>query len=350
MTAPALKPGVPAPDGETGGNRRPRWAVPTWELALCLLIIAAGAWSASLSPYYLSVDQIFGSTRFFIIPGLLALGLAVVVSTGEIDISLASIIAVGTVTLSKLAAFGVPIPVAAPIVIAVGALLGMLNGVLVARYHLPSLAVTLGTMGAYRGLAFIVGSEVGFTDFDDSFLWLGSEKLFNDIVPVSLCLFALAAIGVWLLMHRSIFGRQCFSIGLNPDAAWFAGVEVVKVKVRAYTLAGALAGVAALVWVGQYGSARGDNADGSILFVVTAVVLGGMDINGGRGTTSGVVLALLLLGTIRNGMGLANLGGPTQTVVLGALLVGGVLRPAFAAALARLRRSVAVPTGPGPGV
>jgi rhamnose transport system permease protein len=319
-------------------SKRARVAVPTWELALCVLILAAGAWSATLSPYYLSVDQIFGSTRFFIMPGLLALGLSTVVSTGEIDISLASIIAVGTVALSKFSAFGVPMLVAAPLVVVIGGLLGTLNGVLVARYALPSLAVTLGAMGAYRGLAFIIGSEVGYTDFDDSYLWLGSEKLFNDIVPVSLLVFALAAIAVWLLMHRTVFGRQCFSIGLNPDAAWFAGVEVVKVKIRTYTLAGALAGVAALVWVGQYGSARGDNADGSILFVVTAVVLGGMDINGGRGTISGVVLALLLLGTIRNGMGLANIGGPTQTVVLGALLVGGVLRPAFAALLSRLRR------------
>jgi len=322
-------------------SKRARVAVPAWELILCVLIIAAGAWSATLSPYYLSVDQIFGSTRFFIISGMLALGLAMVVSTGEIDISLASTVAVGTVALAKLSAFGVPIAVAAPIVILIGGLLGTLNGVLVAKYRLPSLAVTLGTMGAYRGFAFIVGTEVGYTDFDDSFLWLGSEKLFNDIVPVSFCIFVVAAIAVWLLMHRTVFGRQCFSIGLNADASWFAGVEVVKVKIRTYALAGVLAGVAALIWVGQYGSARGDNADGSILFVVTAVVLGGVDINGGRGTISGVVLALLLLGTIRNGMGLANIGGPIQTVVLGALLVGGVLRPAFAAALARLRRPAA---------
>jgi rhamnose transport system permease protein len=318
--------------------KRARFVVPTWEIALCVLIFAAGAWSSTLSPYYLSVDQLFSATRFFIISGLLALGLATVVSTGEIDISLASTIAVGTVFLSKFSALGVPIAMAAPIVIVAGGLLGTLNGVLVARYRLPSLAVTLGTMGAYRGFAFIVGSEVGYTDFNDSYLWLGSAKLFGDIVPVSLCLFVVLAVASWLLMHRTVFGRQCFSIGLNADASWFAGVEVVGVKIRAYALAGALAGVAALVWVGQYGSARGDNADGSILFVVTAVVLGGVDINGGRGTISGVVLALLLLGTIRNGMGLANIGGPTQTVVLGALLVGGVLRPAFAAALARLRR------------
>lgn len=95
----------------------------------------------------------------------------------------------------------------------------------------------------------------------------------------------------------------------------------------AYMLAGGLAGVAALVWIGQYGSARGDNADGAILFVVTAVVLGGVDINGGRGAIPGVVLALFLLGTMRNGMGLANIAGPTQTVVLGGLLIVGVLRP-----------------------
>ncbi len=315
-----------------------RNAIPVWELSLCILILGAGAWSAHLSPYYLDVDQIFGSTRFFIISGLLALGLTVVVVLGEIDISLASTLAVGTVALSKLSAAGVPVPMAAAIAVVLCGALGALNGVLVARYRLPSLAVTLGTMGAYRGLAFIVGSEVGYTDFADSYLWVGSTGLFDDTVPVSLLIFTVLAALVGFLLHRTVYGRQCFSIGLNRDASWFSGVEVGRVKIGAYALAGALAGVAALVWIGQYGSARGDNADGSILFVVTAVVLGGVDINGGRGTLVGVVLALLLLGTIRNGMGLANIGGPTQTVVLGTLLVAGVLRPAASAGLARFRR------------
>jgi len=311
---------------------------PFWEIALVVAIFAAGAWSSTLSPYYLSVDQLFSSTRAFIIPGLLALGLAVVVSFGEIDISLASTLAVGTVALSKFSAAGAPLYVAAPIVVLICGVCGVFNGVLVAKWRLPSLAVTLGTMGAFRGLAFIVGSEVGYTDFNGAYSWLGSEYLFGGIVPTSLILFAIAAVAVWFLMHRTVYGRRCFSIGLSPDAAWFAGVDVTGVKIAAYALAGAFAGLAAIVWIGQYGSARGDNADGSILFVVTAVVLGGMDINGGRGTISGVALALFLLGTIRNGMGLANIGGPTQTVVLGLLLVGGVLRPAFAAGLARLRR------------
>src|SRR3569833_1569108 len=101
-------------------------------------------------------------------------------------------------------------------------------------------------MGAYRGLAFIVGSEVGYTEFNDSYAWLGSEYLFGGIVPASLLLFLVMAAVVWFLIHRTIYGRRCFSFGLNPDAAWVAGVDVVRQKVIAYAIAGAFAGLAAL--------------------------------------------------------------------------------------------------------
>ncbi len=266
------------------------------------------------------------STRQFVFPGILAIGLAVVVILGEIDISLASTLAFGAVLFAKLSAFGLPIWIATPLVMAACAALGALNGVLVARVGLPSLAVTLGTMGAFRGLAFILGSETGYADFGDSYLYVGSEQAFG-LVPVSFILFLVIALGVGVLMRRTVFGRRCYAVGLNKEAAWAAGIDVARIKIMAYALAGALAGVAALVWIGQYGSARGDNADGAILFVVTAVVLGGLDINGGRGAILGVVLALFLLGTMRNGMGLANIAGPTQTIVLGGLLIVGVLRP-----------------------
>lgn len=313
------------------------WMPSQWEMILVLLTIAAGAWSASLSPYYLSLDQIAESTQQFIFPGLLALGLAIVVVLGEIDISLASTLAVGSVLFSKLSAAHVQLAVAIPLVVLVCALLGALNGFFVAKLGLPSLAVTLGTMGAYRGLAFIIGSERGYTDFDDSYLWVGSERVLEDIVPVAFILFIAAALVIGFVMHNTVFGRRCYAVGHNKDAAWFSGIKVRTLKIQAFTIAGALAGFAALVWIGQYGSARGDNADGSILFVVTAVVLGGVDINGGRGTVLGVVLALFLLGTIRNGMGLANIPGPTQTVVLGVLLVAGVLHPVLSGAVANIK-------------
>jgi rhamnose transport system permease protein len=307
-----------------------------WEIMLIVLTFCAAAWSAYLSPYYLNPGQIAYSTRHFLYPGILALGLAIVVVLGEIDISLASTLAVGAVLFAKLSAAGAPIWLAVPIVLVACAMLGVLNGVLVARLNLPSLAVTLGTMGAFRGLAFIIGSEPGYTSFDDPYVFIGSTKLFGTL-PVSFFVFVAVAIVVGLLMHRSVFGRRCFAVGNNKEAAWIAGVDVAQVKIQAYALAGSLAGVAALIWIGQYGSARGDNADGAILFVVTAVVLGGVDINGGRGSILGVVLALLLLGTLRNGMGLANIAGPIQTVVLGSLLIIGVLRPVIVRFLMRAR-------------
>jgi rhamnose transport system permease protein len=313
--------------------------LPQWEMTLVALTIAAGAWSAYLSPYYLNIDQIADSTRQFVYPGILALGLAVVVILGEIDISVASTLAFGAVLFSKFSAFGAPIWVATPLVVAACAALGALNGVLVARLGLPSLAVTLGTMGAFRGLAFILGSEMGYTGFDDRYLFIGSEQAFGP-VAASFVLFLAVAIGIGVLTHWTVFGRRCYAVGLNKEASWAAGIDVARLKTQAYALAGALAGVAALVWIGQYGSARGDNADGAILFVVTAVVLGGVDINGGRGGILGVVLALFLLGTMRNGMGLANIPGPTQTIVLGALLIVGVLRPVIVRGLARIRRLV----------
>jgi rhamnose transport system permease protein len=312
------------------------WRLLQWEIMLAIFTLAAGAWSAQLSPYYLNLDQIADSTRHFIFPGLLALGLMVVVVLGEIDISLASTLAVGSVLFAKFSACHVQVWVALPIIVFVCGLLGALNGLLVAALRLPSLAVTLGTMGAYRGLAFIIGTDKGYTDFDDSYLWVGSERVLGNILPISFVLFVVASLAVGFVMHFTVFGRRCFAVGRNNDAAWFSGIKVRTIKIRAYTLAGALAALAALVWIGQYGSARGDNADGAILFVVTAVVLGGVDINGGRGTVLGVVLALFLLGTIRNGMGLANIAGPIQTVVLGGLLTLGVLLPALSAATSRL--------------
>src|SRR6185437_11410250 len=211
--------------------------LPHWDLTLIALMIAAGAWSAYLSPYYLNIDQIADSTRQFVYPGILALGLAVVVILGEIDISVASTLAFGAVLFSKFSAFGAPTWVATPLVVAACAALGALNGVLVARLGLPSLAVTLGTMGAFRGLAFILGSEMGYTGFDDRYLFIGSEQAFGP-VPASFVLFLAVAIGIGVLTHWTVFGRRCYAVGLNKEASWAAGIDVARLKTQAFALAG----------------------------------------------------------------------------------------------------------------
>ncbi|QTE27953.1 ABC transporter permease [Pengzhenrongella sicca] len=297
----------------------------SWELLLVVLILAAGAWATTLSPFYLEAAQILGSAQYFAIFGILAFGLMTVVIQGEIDISLASTLAVGSVTFAQLATNGFPVVVATVIVLALCATLGAINGVLVAYANLPSLAVTLGTLGAYRGLAYIIGGEAGFTGLPESYTYLGSHLL--GIVPASLLVFLLLAAATAVLMAATPFGRYSYAIGNSSPASAMAGVPVKRVRVGAYVVAALTAGIGSLLWIGQYFSARADNADGSILFILTAVVLGGVSIKGGKGTVVGVLLAVLLLGVLSNGMGLANFPGSSQTLILGALLIVSIGLP-----------------------
>ena len=296
-----------------------------WEAFVGALVLLAAGWATTLSPYYLDAEQLLFSSRNFVFTGIMALGLTVVILTGEMDLSLGSILAVCTVLLAKASAHGWPLAAALPCIFGVGAALGALNGLLVARLRLPALAVTLGTMGAYRGLAFIIGSEVGYTGFGPSYKWLGSAMVFGSPLPVMLLVFAAVLFAFAVVVHLTTFGRYCFAVGSNASAVGYSGISVVRTKIAAYVLAGLTAALGAWIFVGQFGSARGDNANGVILAIITSVVLGGVDINGGRGTVLGVLVSTLFLWTLRDGMGLANIAGPIQQLIIGVLLLAAVL-------------------------
>jgi rhamnose transport system permease protein len=299
-----------------------RWR---WELVLVCLVLVAMVGASLSSPFYLSLDQITYSLQESVgVAGLLALGLTIVVVVGEIDISLPAILAFANILFAQLSAAGEPLALALPLVLLVTTAAGALNGLVVAAFGLPSLAVTLGAMGAYRALALLFGGQEGHASFTGSYVWLGTA-LVGGVVPVSLLGLLVVALLVGVLMHATVFGRLAYTVGSNARAAYLSGVRVGTIKVAAFALGGLAAGLASLAYVGQYQSARADNASEILLFVVTAVVLGGVDIFGGRGRVLGVALALLLLGTIRNTMGLANVAGPVQTFVIGLLLIGAVL-------------------------
>lgn len=305
-----------------------------WELLLVVLIVLAAIWSSALSPYFLDPVNLLNSAQFFVIFAIMAFGLFPIVVHGEIDISLASTLAIGSVLFGRLSVAGVPLAAAIPIVLVITGVLGAINGVLVAVAGLPSLAVTLGTLGAYRGLAYLLAGDAGITGITTDYTALGSTWI--GIVPLSVVLMAIIAVVLAVLMSSTIFGRYSYAIGNSTAASKTAGVPVAGTKVLAYSLAGALSGLAGLVWVAQYQSARGDNADGTILFVVTAVVLGGVSIRGGSGRALGIVLAIVLLGTLQTGMKLANVPGTSQTLVIGALLIGSIGIPTL---LNLIRRS-----------
>lgn len=317
---------------------RPKLLGLGWEVMLVALTIITGAWAASLSPFYLSAEQILYSLQQALaVAGLLAGGLTLVIVAGEIDISLPATLAMGTIVFARLAEAGAPLWLAAPVVIALGAVAGAVNGLLVVGFGLPSLAVTLGTMSAYRATALFLGGQEGHSGFPDAYEWLGSATV--GLVPVSLLLL----VGVFLIlafvMQGTVFGPLLYLVGANAEAMRFSGVRVGMIKVTAFAIAGAVAGVAAIVYVGQFESARADNAGEILLFVVAAVTLGGVDVFGGRGGLLGVFLALLLLGTLRNGMGLANFAGPVQTLVIGAVLIVSVGLPQLSGLRIRFRRA-----------
>lgn len=295
------------------------------EILLVVLIVLAAIWSSGLSPYFLDLNNLMNSAAFFVVFGLMAFGLFPVVVQGEIDISLASTLAVASVLFAKLSVAGVPVVGALLVVLAATALLGAINGVLVAYAGLPSLAVTLGTLGAYRGVAFLLAGDAGVTGLSPEYTFLGRSWV--GVVPSTVVLLLVFVVVVGVLMEGTRFGRYSYAIGSNSAASRTAAVPVRQTRVTAYAVAGAAAGLAGFVWVNQYQSARGDNADGAILFVLTAVVLGGVSIKGGSGRALGVLLSTLLLATIQTGMKLANVPGTSQTLVIGLLLIASTGGP-----------------------
>ena len=302
-----------------------RRALARWEFVLVLLIVAAGAWSTTQSPFFLDTENLLDLMKPYIFIGLMALGLTLVVVAGEIDISIASTLAVSAVVFADVWDHGLNIWLACLVGLLVGTGLGMVNGVLVGVLNLPSLAVTLGTLAAYRGLAFIILGGGGITGFPSDYTRLGIGYVGSSIFPIALAIFIAAAAAFALLLHGTRFGRYVYAIGANREAARFSGIPVDRVRVTLFAISGLMAAAAGLVYASYFATARADAATVALLDVVAAVVLGGVNIFGGSGTIAGVFLAVVLIAVLRNGMGLANIGGETQSIVIGGLLLGAIL-------------------------
>jgi rhamnose transport system permease protein len=295
-----------------------------WETLLVAMIVAVGVWSASLSPFFLTRVNLLDLATPYVFIGLMAFGLALVVIAGEIDISVASTLAVSVVTFAQVFQAGASIWLAALVGLGVATVLGCVNGFLVGVLELPSLAVTLGTLAAFRGLAFVILGGEGVASFPTSYTNIGSGYIRSEL-PIALLVLLASALVLGVVLHATRFGRYLYAIGSNREAARFSGIPVRRVRLLIFGLSGFMAGLAGVVYVGFFGSARADAAEGSLLDVVTVVVLGGVDIFGGSGSMLGVLLAFILVAELRNGMQLANVGGDTQNIVIGALLLAAIL-------------------------
>lgn len=296
-----------------------------WELLLVLLIVAGGIWSWTLSSFFLREANLLDLATPYVFIGLMAFGLTFVVIAGEIDISVASNMTVAAVCCAEIWQAGVNVWLAGLAGLAVATTLGLVNGLLVGLLNLPSLAVTLGTLAAFRGLAYVILGGSSISGLPTSFTDVGGGYIGGKL-PIALLVLLGAALVLGVLLHETRFGRYVYSIGSNRVASQFSGIPVARVRVTIFALSGLMAGCAAIVYLGFFGSVQADAASGSELIdVVTAVVLGGVDIFGGSGSMVGVLLAFILIAVLRNGMQLANLGGATQDIVIGGLLLGAIL-------------------------
>jgi rhamnose transport system permease protein len=301
-----------------------------WEWLLVALIILVVVLNSRLSPYFLDARNLSRTSSDFMEIGLMMLPMVLIIITGGIDLSVASNLGMSAAFMGVLFMAGVPIWLAALAAILLGSLGGLLNGVLVARIKLPPLVVTLGTYAFFRGVAYVLLGDQAARGYPAGFTYIGQGKLPGTLVPFSVALFAVLALVFGLLLHKTTFGRRLYTIGNNENTAVYSGVPVARVKIIIYTLSGLMAGLAGVVMAARFGSTRPDIGIGLELAVITAAVLGGVDINGGVGTMTGAVLSLLLIGLLRFGMGLLNIQGQVQGMVIGLLLILSILLPNLA--------------------
>ena len=270
---------------------------------------------------------------------IIALPMTAIIVTGEIDLSVASMVGLSSVLTGVLTQAGVPFGITIVIAIAAGAVGGALNGWLITAVGLPSLAVTIGTLALYRGIAVGLLGTTAVTDFPAFWTDLAKEKIGSTGIPVVVILFVLLAVVFAILLHFTKFGRGVFSIGLSPEAARFSGVDVARTKMILFVLSGAVSALAGIYYTLRYGSARGDNATGMEMQVIAAVLLGGVSIFGGRGALHGVIAGVLLIGVLGSALRLANVTSDVINIITGVLLIGAVISTSVIAAIKNRRRT-----------
>ena len=303
-------------------SRSPSIRLEPSQAILLALLAAEVVLFAAIGTNFLTVGNGFEVLRLSVEIGLLAVALTPVIVGGGIDLSVGSLMGLSAVLFGTFwRDFGLPIALAAPLTLAVGALAGGLNGLLITRLRIPPLIVTLGSFSLFRGLAEgMTGGVDNFTRFPSAFLFLGQGYLPGEI-PSQLPIFLVVAAAFWVLLHRSTIGRSLFAIGFSPDGARYAGLPVDRRVGLVYVLSGVVSSLAAILYVAHLGQAKADAGTGYELLAITAVVLGGTSIFGGRGSIVGTLLGLLAIAVLQNGLRLADLPAELAGVLTGALLL-----------------------------
>ncbi|CAN5560456.1 ABC transporter permease [soil metagenome] len=296
------------------------------------MVVIALIVGAIESPYFLDFRYLIDSSSLYVETGFLALGMTLVIVSGAIDLSVASMMVLCATTFAIVSNKPFPPIFAIACSLVVGIVLGGLNGLMVTRLKLPSFIVTLGTMAVYRGLAQVILKGESQPVYKSL---IGSDMVSYFGLPLPLLVFIFVALVTALVLHKTVLGRWIVAHGLNRKTATYSGIPVDRVTTLAFAASGLMAGIAGVFIASRLGIARYDHATGLEVDVITAVVLGGASIYGGSGSVLGTCIAMLLLALVRIGLGLANVTAEYQLAAVGTLLIVAVLATNGLAALSK---------------
>lgn len=302
----------------------------SWDRSVFVLLVVTVAVGAVVDP-----DFAGGSNLGFVLQDigeimLIALPMTFLVMTGEIDLSVASTAALAGCVLGWAWQASGSMAVAVLAALGTGVVCGAVNGFLVTRLGLGSLAVTIGTLGLYRGLCYALLGDTTVADFPAGWTNLGFSSIPGTPLPYVTPLLVVLAVAFGVVLHLTRTGRWVFAAGQSVEAARFAGIPVARLKFRLFVVTGAVAGLAGIVYDLRFASARPDGALGFELAVIASVLFGGVSIFGGVGTMWGVVSAVLFLGTVRSLLQLQGVPGNALTIITGGLLLASVVIPVVA--------------------
>ena len=338
-TASAVPPTAPGPVRPAGGgvSRLLGWDSAIIVIVIAVLVIA----SSTVDNFATGTNAVFLALDLAPL-ALIALPMTLIIVTGEIDLSVASTLGLSSAVMGWLWNNGMSIETIIPLCLVLGIVLGALNGFFITVLGLPSLAVTIGTLALFRGLAFVVLGDGAVADFPVQYTDWTTGTLSGTSIPNVLLPLIVLAVVFAVVLHATPIGRSLFAAGSNEEAARFAGTRVPALKFWLYVLCGAISALAGVYWTLRYSSARADNGNGLELAVVASVLLGGVSIFGGKGTLWGVLAGVLLLVSLQNALRLADVSNDALTVVTGLLLIISVLAPnvvnAITTAVGRRRR------------
>ena len=292
----------------------------SWEMLLLGVAIAIFIANSFASPYFLNAWNLSDATFNFTEKALIAFAMTLLIISGEIDLSVAAIIALASTAMGAAAQMGIGTPGLVLIGIGTGLVCGAINGGLVAGLKLPSIVVTIGTMSLFRGISYIVLGDKAYGGYPESFAYFGQGYVVW-VFSFEFVLFIAFALIFGVLLHATSFGRRVYAIGNNEFAARFSGIPVERMKFTLFMLTGLMSGIAAVCLTSRLGSTRPSIAQGWELEVITMVVLGGVSILGGAGSIIGVVIAAFVMGLVTFGLGLLNVPGIVMSIFIGLLLI-----------------------------